>query len=805
MAPERLEAALGELLALHPDAPLTAVNEYGLFIPLPPSFDAAGHSVIDREARSALDLVVPADRVVIIAAWQRTKAVGAARASVHLLTRPEQPVLLTMFDLRPTHGVLMVVFTEEEGEGDVLVELAAAQAVRPRSAVQRKNEVAVFVDVDDATTELLGVPRDEIVGHGSLDFVHPDDQQRSITAWLDLLGAPGAARRVRLRHRRGDGSWIWLELTNHNLLDHPDYHCVVTEMLDISDEIAAQEAVRAREELLRRLTETIPLGVLQVDRSGTVVYTNERLHQILGRGAAAGIEEQLDTVAAADRPRVSQAVAEVVTDGSDRDLEVRVEGDSDGFRLCRVSIRGLHDASGVEVLGVIICVDDITESARLRSELEDRATYDVLTRCLNRASVMAVLDATLAEGKRTGVVFIDLDRFKQVNDVLGHTAGDELLVAAAERLQAAVRGTDVVGRLGGDEFLVVCPRLNTGTELVAIAERIVDSFQSPVELSGAGRVGLRASIGVALSDEGDDADTLVANADVAMYESKRQGSAPVVYAPRLRIGLAGGLEDERSLRRAIEHGDLTVHYQPAFDVVTDEVVGYEALLRWRRDDGIVPAGRFIALAEQTGLIHEIGHRVIDEVCAQAALVSARGDGGSYWSVNISSRQLAAAGFVDRVRESLRRHGFPARRLLLEITEPSTVGDGFEAWAALCELADLGVVLALDDFGLGWPLDSLRTLPVKAIKAERSFTASLTTDVTSRYVVQAMVDLAARLGVIVVAKCVETEEQRDAFRELGGRLAQGHLFSPARPPEALFGVRATVGGEEPGSASESLTA
>lgn len=787
--PERLEVALAALLDRYPGAPVAGVNEHGIFVPLPLSFDVGEHGVV--EGRSAIDLVVPADRVVVIAGWERARAVGAARASVHLHGRPHQPVTLNIFDVRRAYGMFVVVFVEDEGAGEALVEVPAAPPIAPRAAIQRKNEVAVFLDVDDATSQILGVSREEIIGGASLDFVHPDDQQRSIVAWIDLLDAPGATRRVRLRHRRGDGSWIWLELTNHNLLAHPEFGCVITEMVDISDEIAAQEAVRAREELLRRLTETIPLGVLQVDHSGTVVYTNERLHQILGREAVATIEEQLDTVVTADRAVLGQAIDAVLRDGSDCDLEVRVGGrrEDDGLRLCRVGIRALRDTDGAATIGAVLCVDDVTESARLRSELEDRATFDVLTRCLNRAAVMSVLDETLAESK-SGAIFVDLDRFKQVNDVLGHAAGDDLLVAAAERLRQAVRGSDVVGRLGGDEFLVVCPGVDSPAEVVAIADRIVRAFEPPVEIPGAGRVGVRASVGVALSGDGDDADTLVANADVAMYESKRQGSAdPVVYAPRLRIGLAGGLEDERSLRDALEAGELCVHYQPVFDLVSGRVTAYEALLRWQRDGDLLPAGRFVGLAEQAGLIHEIGQRVLDEVCAQAALMSGRGDAARHWSVNVSPRQLAAAGFVARVRDALDRHRLPADRLMVELTEPSTLGDGFETWATLCELLEVGVALALDDFGLGWPLDSLRTIPVRAIKTERSFTAALTSDSASRHVVEAMIGLGERLGVQVVAKGVESDEQRDAFRALGGRLAQGHLFAAARPPEELFGARA----------------
>jgi diguanylate cyclase (GGDEF)-like protein/PAS domain S-box-containing protein len=419
--------------------------------------------------------------------------------------------------------------------------------------------VAVILEVDREMTQILGWYADDVVGKTSLEFIHPDDQELAVENWMQMLGSPGPGRTLRLRHKHRDGHWVWLEMTNHNLLDDPSNNCVVAEMLDISDQMPANEtpleplldsdlslsqqplriheALRAREQLLHRLAEAIPLGVLHVDSRGRILYTNHRLHTILGAARAPTFEQQFSNVIREDKERVAEALDAVLRSGLDNDIEMRLATSEDHgikeVRQCNMNLRSLTSENG-EVTGAVVCLTDVTESVRMREELQVRATFDKVTRCHNRASTMESLEMMLAaagDKRRPAVIFVDLDRFKEVNDHLGHAAGDELLRVVAERLLRAVRSDDLVGRIGGDEFLVVCPGVTTVEQAIRAARRVADALRDEVRLKTA-EVSCRASIGVAWSvDPQGDADTLVAQADAAMYEAKRRGTGkPVLYA-----------------------------------------------------------------------------------------------------------------------------------------------------------------------------------------------------------------------------------------------------------------------------------
>jgi diguanylate cyclase (GGDEF)-like protein/PAS domain S-box-containing protein len=401
----------------------------------------------------------------------------------------------------------------------------------------RKDAVSVFLEIDAATTELLGWSADEMVGRRSLEFIHPDDQEPAIEAWMEMLATPGPGKPTRMRHKRRDGSWLWVEITNHNRLGDPEHEDMLSELVDISDDIAAHEAdrlatrsVRSRERLLDRIAEALPIGLCQVDRRRRIVYCNERLPEILGTARAATIDELLAAVLRDDWGVFDSAIVGALNDGVDADVEVQIQRSGGGrLRRCVARVRALEDDDGAPN-GAIVTLEDVTESARMQAELERRANYDMLTRCHNRASVMSAVEVALAQGDDTvtAVIFVDIDRFKTVNDNLGHAAGDDLLIAAANRLAGAVRDEDILGRIGGDEFLVVCSRIRGRDEALQVGERINDALRGDVALAG-GQVALSASVGVACSDLGaSTADELVGQADAAMYQAKREGAGRVV-------------------------------------------------------------------------------------------------------------------------------------------------------------------------------------------------------------------------------------------------------------------------------------
>jgi diguanylate cyclase (GGDEF)-like protein/PAS domain S-box-containing protein len=533
-AGDAVETASRALLGRYPQAPIAAVNEFGVLVEMPESIGVAGHPIMT--GRSTLDLVVPADRVAVISAWDSARTAGAARATVRPASRPDDQVRLHVFDLRPAHGMLLIVFVDD-GQMDDPIDKTSEPALRPRLFRHRKNDIGVYIDVDDAVTDILGWEPRELVGRPSLDIMHPEDHQRAIEHWMEMLATPLSQRRVRLRHRHANGGWVWLELTSSNLLDHPDHECVEAEAVDISDEMAAHEGVRARERLLHRIAETMPLGLLHVDAERRVVYSNERLHQIVGRELEPTVDAQLSNVVQEDRHSLELALQDVLRNGRDVDLELRLRvPEEDGERSARLRFGALVDDEG-HALGAVICVDDVTERARLYAELERRAEFDVLTECRSRASIMTALDDAMGKGP-LAIVFLDLDGFKDVNDAHGHAMGDKLLVIVGERLRRAVRTGDLVGRLGGDEFLVVCSKADSTEEVIDAAARLADAVSRPVRI-GATRISIRVSVGVTVASDGMTAERLIADADTAMYESKRQGAGrPVLYTPQLLAGLA---------------------------------------------------------------------------------------------------------------------------------------------------------------------------------------------------------------------------------------------------------------------------
>jgi diguanylate cyclase (GGDEF)-like protein/PAS domain S-box-containing protein len=516
----RLQTALHALLRAYPDAPVSALSSAGIFVEMPQSLNLKQNPVL--EGRTGLDGLDGDTRVRLLKNWDRILKVGAGRC---VFQPPGYPQEVTLFglDLREQHGVILTMLVGRDAAVASQAELEQPGSSTPRFATVRKSEMSIITMIDEAISEILGWSAAEMEGQRSLEFVHPDDHALAVDNWMQMLAHPGPARRIRQRLRGKDGSWTWFEATNHNLLDDPEHGCVVCEMVDISDEMATHEALRAREQLLDQLAEAVPVGLFQTDADGRVVYANDRLREIFGTEPAETISDQLTSVVVADRPVLEEAIANVLHHGAAADVEValsRPASNEPGY--CTIALRALTHEDGT-VSGAIACVTDVTDSTRMREELRHRATVDELTGCSNRATIVSALEAHIASGQRRAeraVLFIDLDGFKQVNDEHGHAVGDELLRRIADRLRAAVRDEDLVGRIGGDEFLVVCPEIGGHDPAIRLAQRIADLLGGDVALAGGGR---QASIGVAWSTgEAIAAETLIARADRAMYESKRQ-------------------------------------------------------------------------------------------------------------------------------------------------------------------------------------------------------------------------------------------------------------------------------------------
>ena len=778
MARRDLVRVFTDLMARHPEAIVAALNDEGLVTTMPPGVPLGHHPV--AAARSVLDMLTPGDKLKMINAWDRSRREGGASSVVRLAAEPDVPVLVTLVDATLEYGAhLALVFPVDEAATAPLSPESISSTVTPRTARVRKNEVAVITAVDEATTAILGWVADDIVGRRSLEFIHPDDHERAIANWMEMLTAPGHDQRVRLRHQTATDDWRWVEITNRNLLAGPDA-CVLTEMVDISDEMAAQEALRASEQRLRLLAESLPVGVVQIEADGHISYANERLSEISGTSATRQVDRQFRHLAPTDRPRFHAALSAVLA-GVDQDLRVAFDHRAEPLH-CAVSMRALTDPSQ-HVTGAIVCVWDVTDQVRLTAELERRATYDSLTGCLNRPSVMSWLEALLCEpGDGVAIVYVDLDGFKEFNDDLGHAAGDALLAGIGALLRRAARDGDVVGRVGGDEFLVVGPGVADIDEALALAARIDAALEDGIDVAGE-RVVVRASLGVAQTSDADtSSDRLVADADTRMYVEKRgrkqRGDTGLHRPPSLRTRAS---DDTVALRKAVRHGELEPHYQPIVSLTTGEVYGLEALVRWRRHAEVIPAIAFIGLAERSGLIHEMGISLRHDVARDAAIVAADGRADVRWFVNMSPVELAAPNGVAQLHEVLQQYQVDPERVVVEVTEHSDLAASSAARRALGELAAHGIAIALDDFGTGYSSFALlRSAPVSYLKFDKSFTADIGRDRLADELLVTCLDLTRRLGMQLVVEGVETEAQRDALVRAGVELAQGYLFAVPRP-------------------------
>jgi len=455
------------------------------------------------------------------------------------------------------------------------------------------------------------------------------------------------------------------------------------------------------------------------------------------------------------------------------------------------------DTFGPTEVDVLTSVANILAAAVQRhhteSVLAHQALHDPLTGLPNRALLLDRLAQAAARAGRhpsaMALLFLDLDRFKVVNDGLGHRAGDDLLQAVANRLLAVVRPDDTVARLGGDEFVVLCEHLQDEAQATGLAARIAEVLERPVTVAGRD-VNVSASIGIVLADAGTvAAEELLRDADTAMYQAKERGRARyVVFDAPARRKVMERLETEVALRRAVDRGQLRLHYQPEISLEDGRIVAVEALLRWEHPDrGLQLPGQFLALAEETGLIVPIGEWVLEEACRNAGALRQADPGLEsllVW-VNLSSRQLIQPGLPETIARILSETGVDPTTLGLEITESDLMEDTRLSGETLRTLRRLGVRIAIDDFGTGFSsLSRLRSFPVDILKIDRSFVAGIGTDEGDSAIVRAVVGLAHSLGMSVVAEGVESWDQAAALRAMGCNLGQGFYFSPPVDSHAL---------------------
>ena len=534
----------------------------------------------------------------------------------------------------------------------------------------------------------------------------------------------------------------------------------------------------------------------EVDRDA--LYMTEEALRILGHDQrpVRRIGDLYDDLGEPDRKRLQAALQRVIDGGASLDLEV--QGQRPDGRLLWLRIIGEAEANRSEGISITGTLQDITERKQEQETLRVRARTDPLTGLLNRDAMLQELEARLADPAQAGidVLYIDLDRFKMVNDVLGHAAGDDLLVAAANRIAGGAGTEGMIARFGGDEFLVVCNTSDDPARPERIAEAILENFSDSFRFEKE-EFAITASIGIARAPrDGDRPQPLIHNADAAMYDSKRRiRNGWQEFSPELEQSQQNKLRVETHLRRAADNDEFRLVYQPQVDLRHGTTVAAEALIRWQNHQlGEMRPDHFISHAETTGDIVRIGHWVLREACRQAAEWRNAGLGIVRVAVNVSYRQFLVEDLGETVAAALREHGLPGSALELEFTERVLIEDAPDTLRTFAALRELGVILTIDDFGEGYSaLNYLRRLPIHGLKLSQLFVEGVPTNHSDVAVCQAVAGIARSLGLGLVAEGIESEAQRRFMLELGIPVGQGFLFAPGLPPDEFARRIAAEGG------------
>jgi len=705
-------------------------------------------------------------------------------------------------------SVSMAAFSDDGGAGGMVLVLRDIRERRKAEASLRETSSLLRSTLDSTGDCILVLDNDGRIVSYNRRFVEAwqiplrvFDRGRGeelIRTILDALVAPDAFLDAMMRASTlGDEqSFDVVELKDGRVFERVSIARVldgavvgrVWSFREVTERRRAETAIQASERRYRQLFERNAAAVYRASIEGVILDCNDAFARIL----------RLDS-----RDRVvGRTFAELFMESSER--EAIVETLRDGGSLTGVELSlTRHDGSRVWILENVTLIHeggtDVVEGTMVdistlkiaEEQMEFQAYHDVLTLLPNRRMFTDRLNVAIAQNRRSGsvlaVMFLDLDHFKTINDTLGHTTGDELLLIVADRLRAAVREEDTVARLGGDEFTLLVGGLREIDDAARVAEKVLQAFQEPLRLGGRDLI-VTASIGVALfPDDGNDAETLLRNADNALYRAKELGRDNYqLCTPQLKLRTMERLSLESRLRGAVERGELELYYQPILRLDTGELTGFEALLRWNHPErGILSPDSFISLAEESRLIVPIGTWVLNEALQLSKSLGRVGGDAPRMSVNLSARQLQRAEFPDVVARALERSGVEPSTLELEVTESAAFENTEASIATLNRLREMGVSIAIDDFGTGYSsLTHLKYMPIDCVKIDRSFIRDLVIDPSDAAIVTAVINIARMLKLRVVAEGVETKEQVRFLKERRCYEMQGMLFSPPVRADAL---------------------
>jgi diguanylate cyclase (GGDEF)-like protein/PAS domain S-box-containing protein len=560
---------------------------------------------------------------------------------------------------------------------------------------------------------------------------------------------------------------------------------------DETRRLRRERAILASDARYRTLVEHSADMIVVVDTTWTVTFASPSVSGSLGYRVAQVVGASfLDFVHSEDLAEAASRLRECLYGNRPVRGRWRMRRSDHSYIHSETVCANLTEEEALR--GVVLTLRDVSERTQLEAELTHRAFHDPLTGLANRALFEDRVQHALARRRgdlvRLGVVFVDLDHFKRVNDEQGHTAGDALLRAAAQRLVGGLRAFDTAARLGGDELAVLIDDVSRPEEIMHVADRIIRAFSAPFVFDGR-EISTSASIGVALATPGQTADDLLRSADLAMYMAKKRGRGQaVLFEPQMFAAVASRREMQEDLRHALERSQLSLVYQPIHDLETRAMIGAEALLRWDHPDrGPISPTTFVPMAEESGLMVEIGHWVIRTACADAQVWRSRTPTPlplRVW-INLSSRQVPEAGLYDQLADAIRESGVAPEAIVLELTERVLLTHKDRAAQFMQRIKSLGIGLAIDDFGTGYSsLSHLQQLPIDILKIDRTFVDALESDRNASTLARTVVSLGELMSLQIVAEGIETEEQAERLLTLGCRAGQGFLFGAPMPASEL---------------------
>nr|WP_210273497.1 bifunctional diguanylate cyclase/phosphodiesterase [Rhizobium leguminosarum] len=704
-------------------------------------------------------------------------------------------VTLSQSLLQPALTVDNIEHKQTERELKKALEFAEGIIAAIPDVLFEVDEDGRYLQVWTRNPELLAQQKEMLLGRTVNDVLAPDQAAIAMEALRDA-GKVGVAygRCIRISLPNGETRWFELSIAKRPSADPAAATTLLAFSRDITERKQAEDAINSVRTQLLSVLQTMPDMIWVKDMNGVYLLCNHTFELLTGMAEAEVVGKTDFELFDIERALFFQQSDKAAIKAGEcilSDEEWVVSQENGQTILLETRKVPVIDAAG-EVVGVLGVARDVTELNVSRQKIHQMAFYDPLTSLPNRSlfndRLRQMITSAGSRGQRAGLMLIDIDHFKVVNDTMGHPVGDDLLCQAAARLNASVRDYDTVARLGGDEFAILLPDISQGDDLGRIANNILDKFRERFLLDGQ-EVFVSCSVGIALyPDDSADANDLVKYADSAMYLAKRSGRNSFrFYSKDLTASAEERMRLESDLRRAIERGELELHYQPKVLLDSGAMVGCEALLRWRHPEmGMIPPVRFIPVAEDTGLIVELGRWVMREACQTAAELNADRRSPYKVAINLSVKQFQSAGLVKSVAQILDETGCRAEWVEIEITESLLLDQKDETLQALSELRSMGFSIAIDDFGTGYSaLNYLARFPIDTLKIDRSFINS--TDRRNEELVKAILSIARCLGQSVVAEGVETAEQAAFLVANGCGTAQGFLYSKAVPKADIIAL------------------